>query len=215
MYILNIQLLALLPNIVHNYYKMSYVKPIFNYQMNINDSAFPSFNEFINNKIINEKKMSLYLNKIENTDITPLKQDMKLLTNEITIEWTRNWIYDMINKEINFPQFMYIDMYHMRDYGLNNTGPFDFYIGYYPHDISGKFGPYYIAAIKLDPKNRIFDTTIIVQNPNYIFNYNDRYLVDFKMDLLLICKSSGVNFRYDKLKNLLNQRYYYTWIYDM
>lgn len=188
---------------------------------NDNNDTFPSFNKFIENKTINEKKMEMYLDKIIEKEkqnfVLPITHSMKLLTSNITLEWSKNWIYDMVNIDSDFPQFMYQDMFLMNDYSKKNINPLYFYIGYYPRSITQRDGPYYIAALKLIPEKYLLTTNIIIQNPNHIVDYghNDAYLVNFKLDLDTMCKHANVSFSFDDLKQLKNKRYYYTWLYNM
>lgn len=187
---------------------------------NSNDT-FPSFNKFIENKTNNEKQMEMYIDKIiekENQNVVlPITHSMRLLTSNITLEWSKNWIYDMVNIDSDFPQFMYQDMFLMNEYSKKNINPLYYYIGYYPRSITQRDGPYYIAALKLIPEKSRLTTNIIIQNPNHIVDYghNDAYLVNFKLEIENMCKHANISFSFDELKQLKNKRYYYTWLYNM
>ena len=188
---------------------------------NNNNDTFPSFNKFIENKTINEKQMEMYLDKIIEKEkknfVLPITHSMTLLTSNITLEWSKNWIYDMVNIDSNFPQFMYQDMFLMNEYSKKNINPIYYYIGYYPRSITQRDGPYYIAALKLIPEKSRLTTNIIIQNPNHMVDYghNDAYLVNFKLEIENMCKQANVSFSFDDLKQLKNKRYYYTWFYNM
>ena len=148
--------------------------------------------------------------------IEPTSKDLKMLDNVSAYECAKNWIYNMVHLNSNFPQFMYQDMFLMKDFTFENTSSLYFYIGYYPSDIRTIHGPYYIGAFELKPRDREFITHVIIQNPNYMIeNDLDKYrFIDFKRELVKMTQDALVFFKYANLKNTANERYYYSWLFE-
>ena len=161
------------------------------------------YNEIINEKY-NEKNNYIFF------------KDIKLLTSIAACEWARTWIYEMVHVPDYFPTFMYQDMFKMRDFGSKNNSKEYFYIGYYPEDVNLKYGPYYIAAFELVPKMRELQTYIIVQNPHYCIDtiYDEVKIKNFKKEIQALSNDAYVFFKYDNLKSMSNERYYYSWLYN-
>ena len=176
-----------------------------------------NFNKYLEDNKSRFKNLENKVDKIIENENTIKYYNIKLITSEITHEWAKNWIYDMVNMESNFPQFMYQDMFIMRDYSERNKNPLYFYIAYFPPEISGRYGPYFISVFRLHPPKKLFMSELLIQNPNHIEDYGDstKYLVDFKYQLEKLCIDSGVIFKFDNLKKLDNKRYYYTWLYEL
>ena len=187
---------------------------------NIQLSLESEFEE-IKKKFFNNKESS---NNQENSDNNKNKEDnlvifetnqLSLLNNIVTAEWSKSWIYDMVNiNDESFPQYIYKDMFMMRDYCSNNEKNIDFYIGFFPTLRKCNNGPYYIGAFKLNPKSKIFSSKLIIQNPNYLDD-DQSFLKEFKNNLKVMCKRAGAVFDYSELKNIENKRYYMAWKYDM
>ena len=193
-------------------------------------NKLPSFYEFLRQRELTEfkekqeylqKRKNKILNKTKNIEryeyIEPTSKDLKLLTSISAIEWARTWIYEMIHVPDYFPTFMYQDMFRLRDFGQKNKSKNYFYIGYFPSDVDLKQGPFYIAALELVPLKRELRTHIIVQNPYYCIDntYDISKIQNFKKELLALCNDSSVFFKFSNLQNTSDQRYYYSWLYDV
>lgn len=153
---------------------------------------------------INDKSLEIY----ETNQVT-------LLNNVVTQEWGKKWIYDMVQQYNNyFPQYMYKDMFLMREYCEKNVKNTDFYIGFFPTIRKCIYGPYYIGAFKLNPITKIFSCKYIIQNPNYVDD-NKSFFIEFKNNVKIVSKKAGATFDFSELKNLENKRYYMAWKYDL
>jgi len=138
-----------------------------------------------------------------------------MLTPESVIEWAKIWNTDMVHIPNQFPTFMFQDMFKMRDFANINSSQTYFYIGFFPKKVDLKHGPYFIGAFELIPLKREFLTHAIIQNPYYYTtNYDKTKLVDFKKELLALCRDADVFLKFSNLKNTQNERYYYSWLYD-
>ena len=177
------------------------------------NNNFPSFYKFIQQRE-EEKKRDLKNNKQYFMESS--SKDLKLLQYISALQWSKNWIYEMIHLENNFPKFMFQDMYRMREFGETNSSKNFFYIGYFPPDSNLKQGPYYIGAFELLVKDRSFVTHLIIQNPHYFLDdkYDNCKIIDFKKQLIAMTNDANVFFKYENLKNNFDQRYYYSWIYE-
>jgi hypothetical protein len=143
-------------------------------------------------------------------------KDLKLLTSEASIEWAKTWTLDMIHQPNHFPTFMFQDMFKMRDFGSINSSQTYFYIGFFPKTLNLKHGPYYVGAFELQPGKRHFITHAIIQNPYYYSNNNfdTTKFVEFKRELLALCRDASVFLQFSNLKNTKDERYYFSWLYD-
>jgi hypothetical protein len=143
-------------------------------------------------------------------------KDLKLLTSEASIEWAKTWTLDMIHQPNYFPTFMFQDMFKMRDFGSINSSRTYFYIGFFPKTLNLKQGPYYVGAFELQPDKRHFITHAIIQNPYYYSNNNfdTAKFVEFKRELLALCRDASVFLQFSNLKNTKDERYYFSWLYD-
>jgi hypothetical protein len=143
-------------------------------------------------------------------------KDLKLLTSEASIEWAKTWTLDMIHQPNHFPTFMFQDMFKMRDFGSINSSQTYFYIGFFPKTLNLKHGPYYVGAFELQPSKRHFITHAIIQNPYYYSNNNfdTTKFVEFKRELLALCRDASVFLQFSNLKNTKDERYYFSWLYD-
>tara|TARA_B100001769_G_scaffold274798_2_gene274210 strand:- start:11541 stop:12368 length:828 start_codon:yes stop_codon:yes gene_type:complete len=186
-------------------------------------SEFPSFNKFIEERKKEEEIKSLYFGKIEKTKHIESK-DLKLISYSETINFSKKWIYDMINHgpSDSYPKFIYDNIYDIREYCTINIERKYFYIGYYPK--GSIIGPYYIGAFELNAKTRELNTNLIMQNPNYVLldkgkdkdkdKDKDRF-INFKKELIRMSHKANIDFKYDKLKNVKTcERYYYSWLYE-
>jgi hypothetical protein len=143
-------------------------------------------------------------------------KDLKLLTSEASIEWAKTWTLDMIHQPNHFPTFMFQDMFKMREFGSINSSRTYFYIGFFPKTLNLKHGPYYVGAFELQPGKRHFITHAIIQNPYYYSNNNfdTTKFVEFKRELLALCRDASVFLQFSNLKNTKDERYYFSWLYD-
>ena len=183
----------------------------FNITKAINESTANYLNE--ENKQ-NQENKKIKIERYE--DFEPTSKDLKILSSFSAIEWTRTWMYEMLNVPDYFPTFMFQDMFLLRDFGQKNNSKNYFYIGYYPSDINLKNGPFYIGAFELVPKMREFRTHIIVQNPYYCVEniYDENKIKNFKKELMAMCNDATVFFKFSNLQNTSEQRYYYSWLYE-
>lgn len=181
---------------------------------NQNDNNKNDNNNNQNNNNINNENDGEDYNQ-ENDIILYETTQLSLINNIIASEWAKKWIYDMVNFfDGSFPQYIYKDMFLMRDYCDNNYHKLDFYIAFFPVLRKCNDGPYYIAAFKLDPLKKNFSCKLIIQNPNYSDD-DKSFLKDFKDNLKIMCKRAGASFNYSDLKKLENKRYYMVWKYDI
>ena len=146
----------------------------------------------------------------------PISKDLKLLTSDSAIEWAKTWTYEMIHQPNYFPTFMFHDMFKMRDFGSINSSRSYFYIGFFPKTVNLKNGPYFIGAFELEPHKRQFITHAIIQNPYYFTNNNfdTTKFVEFKKEILALCRDASVFLQFSNLKHTKDERYYYSWLYD-
>lgn len=189
----------------------------------IQNISMKSLYDFLEKKD-NEDLNKLDKSKIDNRNnkkteigLEPESNNLKLLTSLGSIEWAKNWIYDMVHyNSVSYPRFMYYDMFCMKDFAKVNDTDLYFYIGYFPSDVNLNNGPYYIGAFELIPKDREIQTHLIIQNPNYWIdtNKNDDKIIKFKKELEKMTMDAGVFFKFSKLQNTTNQRYYYSWLYE-
>ena len=107
-------------------------------------------------------------------------------------------------------------MFKMRDFGSINSSRTYFYIGFFPKTLNLKQGPYYVGAFELQPGKRHFITHAIIQNPYYYSNNNfdTTKFVEFKRELLALCRDASVFLQFSNLKNTKDERYYFSWLYD-
>lgn len=205
--------------------KLNNIKLLENDTININENMTKNKYEFV--YFDKENNCVLDLNYINNENIEndikalPLKKfnkkdNLRMLSSDITIELTKKWIHDMVLYKTRFPTFMYQDMFVMRDFAIQYTSNLYFYIGYFPSDIKLFSGPYYISVFELIPAERSFSAHMIVQNPNYVMedDFADKRLISFKNDLENMCKDASVFFYFNNLKNKSNNRYHLSWFYE-
>lgn len=173
-------------------------------------------NYYKNNSQTETHKLLTSYSSYEKYIREPTSKDLKLLTPESSMEWAKTWTYDMIHQPNFFPTFMFQDMFKMRDFGNINNSRTYFYIGFFPKTLNLKQGPYYIGAFELQPSKRHFITHAIIQNPYYYSNNNfdTTKFVEFKRELLALCRDAGVFLQFSNLKNTKDERYYYSWLYE-
>ncbi len=203
---------------------------------NNDDNEFPSFNDFIKKRKKNEidqqveyeKLFDYYLkkrkyknsegiNKERYDNIKPTCKDIEMFNGDTTLNWCDIFITVMIHLDKNFPQILYQDIFDMRDFCNNNKdNDYIFYIAYFPSNQNTRDGPYFIASIKLYPKERCIQVKNIMQNPNYLDLNNDiNHILNFKHELIALANDSCIFFKFDNLKNSKNKCYYYSWLYEM
>jgi len=173
-------------------------------------------NYYKNNSQTETHKLLTTYNSYEKYIREPTSKDLKLLTPESSVEWAKTWSYEMIHQPNHFPTFMFQDMFKMRDFGSINSSRTYFYIGFFPKTVNLKQGPYFIGAFELEPQKRQFITHAIIQNPYYFTNNNfdTTKFVEFKRELLALCRDASVFLQFSNLKNTKDERYYYSWLYD-
>lgn len=175
-----------------------------------NDIANDKINNSINNQKNNQENKN---NREDNLKINFNVNQLTLLDNQKTINYTKKWIKDMIIINGNkFPQYMYKDMYIMREFGESNKSLLDFYIGYYPFSNKDNHDPIYIGYFSVNPFKRLFCCKSIIQNPNY--NDNESYIIHFKYNIEKVSKDTNCKLIFEDLKNLENKRYWMSWFYN-
>jgi hypothetical protein len=202
-------------NIDENYVENYITKFVENYEKNQkeNETQLESQNER-QNLTLTHKYLTTYSSYTKYIN-EPLSKDLKMLTSESVIEWTKTWTYDMVHIPNQFPTFMFQDMFKMRDFANINSSQTYFYIGFFPKKVDLKHGPYFIGAFELVPIKREFLTHAIIQNPYYYnTDYDKTKIVDFKKELLALSRDASVFLKFSNLKNTNNERYYYSWLYD-
>ena len=167
-------------------------------------------NEKLNNNINKNNKKNIDID--DSLEINFNLNQLVLLDNIKTIEYSKKWIRDMVINGINFPQYMYKDMYIMREYSENNKSLLDFYIGYYPFANKDINDPIYIGYFSVNPFKRLFSCKSIIQNPNY--NDNVSYLINFKNNIEKVSRDAKCKLIFEDLKNLENKRYWMSWFYN-
>jgi len=173
-------------------------------------------NYYKNNSQTETHKLLTTYNSYDKYIREPTSKDLKLLTPESSVEWAKTWSYEMIHQPNYFPTFMFQDMFKMRDFGSINSSRTYFYIGFFPKTVNLKQGPYFIGAFELEPKKRQFITHAIIQNPYYFTNNNfdTTKFVEFKRELLALCRDASVFLQFANLKHTKDERYYFSWLYD-
>jgi hypothetical protein len=173
-------------------------------------------NYYKNNSQTETHKLLTSYNSYEKYIRESTSKDLKLLTSEASIEWAKTWTLDMIHQPNHFPTFMFQDMFKMRDFGSINSSRTYFYIGFFPKTLNLKHGPYYVGAFELQPGKRHFITHAIIQNPYYYSNdnFDTTKFVEFKRELLVLCRDASVFLQFSNLKNTKDERYYFSWLYD-
>ena len=179
---------------------------------------FPSFNEFLENR--KKKEQALVNQYYENPDEKKINdiqsKDLTMLTHSETIEWSKQWIYDMINygPSNNYPKFIYDNIYDMRQFCSINKNNMFFCIGYIPN--GSIYGPYYIGLFELNSINRELYAHLIMQNPNYFVIDNEKNRFNnYKKELIYITSKANLSLNYNMLKNIPNcNRYYLDWFFN-
>jgi hypothetical protein len=195
-----------------------------------NEDAFPSFYKFLEdrkNKLDDDmKKYFDRADKIaadielsqQSINIVTNNEDLQMLNNDDAIRWSSEWVYDMIHIDMHFSKFMYIDMYNMRDYAIENATSNYYYVGYYPPDVdTRKHGPYYIIALELKADRSELYASSITQNPNYMMDDDDTdvsYITEFKTVIKNMAEEAMVFLKIENLKGGSNARYYFSWLYE-
>ena len=182
-----------------------------NIKNNYNNSKYSSFEEYINIKkftseFYKNKDKLLSNNEVNNKQTT----NVKLLTSQHANDYSKQWLNDMNTDPINNDKILYENLEKMTDFSRLNRSEFFYYIGYYDNSIMYNYEPYYIGVFELLPSKKIFDTYIIIKNPNLI-EKNDNNIIDFKNDILKICYDSNINLIFDNL-NIYNKKYYFSWL---
>lgn len=203
------------PNYMYKHNIKQYIPIMKSNNKNLQNKSddFPSFNKFLNQLMFNK-----LVKDTENAEkeIYYQHNDIQRINTRETINWVKYWIDDMVKSEERYPIFMYKDMFLMRDYALKNTSKNYVYIAYFPSNIRSVHGAHYIAAAEIIPKTHEFQIQIIVQNPNYMIehDYDEKKLINFKNQLITLCRNSDVFFEFKNLKDCNNIRYYYSWLYS-
>tara|TARA_B100000787_G_scaffold161547_5_gene141497 strand:+ start:16477 stop:17313 length:837 start_codon:yes stop_codon:yes gene_type:complete len=179
---------------------------------------FPSFNDFLKNRKKKEPDLdNQYVDyPDQNTNHAMQSKHLNMLTRYETIDLSKQWIYDMIHNgsSINYPKFLYDNIYDMREFCSSNTDRMCFCIGYSPP--GSIYGPYYIGLFKLNTINKELHVHLIMQNPNYFIMDNEKNIFNnYKKELIYIARKSDISFRYNRLKNIPQcERYYLDWFYN-
>lgn len=182
-----------------------------NIKNNYNNSKYSSFEEYINIKkftseFYKNKDIMISNNEANNKETT----NVKLLTSQHANDYSKQWLNDMNTDPINNDKILYENLEKMTDFSRLNRSEFFYYIGYYDNSIMYNYEPYYIGVFELLPSKKIFDTYIIIKNPNLI-EKNDNNILDFKNNVLKICYDSNIKLIFNNLNNY-NKKYYFSWL---
>ena len=190
------------------------------------DNAFPSFNKFLENRNKKENEITrVYFekadrkaNEIEEDIRNPHSKDLKLLTYYETIEYSKEWIYNMIHNgpSDSFPKFIYDNIYDMREFCEHNQSREYFYVSYVPDN--APHGPYFIGAFELVPNERELNTYLIMQNPKYIISDKDidiNRFINYKKEILRMTYEANVFLKFNRLnQSPACERYYLSWLFE-
>lgn len=186
------------------------------------ETPFPSFNEFLRKKQeeVAYNMLQEFNKADEKADVIEKMDEhtnLRILTQGGAIAYSKKWIYDMVKFSWDYPKFMYIDMYNMRDFAIENKTKNYMYLGYNPPDIdTSKFGPYYVVALEVVASKKELHVCGIIQNPNYMMeNEKDTHRIqEFKKEITVMAENSAVFLKIERLKKGSNERYYLSWLYD-
>lgn len=186
-----------------------------NIKNNYNNSKYSSFEEYINIKkftseFYKNKDIIIANNEANNEANNKETTNVKLLTSQHASDYSKQWLNDMNTDPINNDKILYENLKKMTDFSRLNRSEFFYYIGYYDNSIMYNYEPYYIGVFELLPSKKIFDTYIIIKNPNLI-EKNDNNILDFKNDVLKICYDSNIKLIFNNLNNY-NKKYYFSWL---
>jgi len=186
-----------------------------NIKNNYNNSKYSSFEEYINIKkftseFYKNKDIIIANNEANNEANNKETTNVKLLTSQHASDYSKQWLNDMNTDPINNDKILYENLKKMTDFSRLNRSEFFYYIGYYDNSIMYNYEPYYIGVFELLPSKKIFDTYIIIKNPNLI-EKNDNNILDFKNDVLKICYDSNIKLIFNSLNNY-NKKYYFSWL---
>lgn len=143
---------------------------------------------------------------------------IKLIENKKVYLYTQLWLYDMGSSNIEYPEFMYMDIINERDNSVSaSKNKLHYYIGYYSNlDNSNELEyqdknieidnqPIYIGGLILNPKERSFNLNTIIQNPTvkeeFIFN-------NYILELEDLCYDCNISLAIENLKNYSSARYW-------
>jgi hypothetical protein len=179
------------------------------------ETPFPSFNEFLKKKQEDVGyRMLQEFNKADEIEKMNENTNLRILTQDEVIAYSKKWIYDMIDFNWNYPNFMYTDMYNMRDFAIENKTKNYLYLGYNPPDIyTTKLGSYYVVALEVIASKKELHVCSIIQNPNYMIEKDTHRFQRFKKEITDLSKNSFVFLKIERLKKGSNKRYYFSWLY--
>lgn len=186
-----------------------------NIENNFNKTIYSSFKQYINTKKFTSEfykqknKMFNNENYKKNNSIAKKQSHIKLLSGAHANDFSRQWIVDMNKFPNNYENFLYENMFSMIDFVKFNRSELYYYIGYYDDNILFNYEPYYIGVFELLPKEKKFDTYVIIKNPN-LLEKNNKNIIKFKHELLNLCYESNIELKFDNLYNY-NKRYYLSW----
>ena len=146
--------------------------------------------------------------------IPPSGGELKLLTHLNGNAWAQNWLLHMGRNDTEVYDDHYcLECLSMKESSNLYTSKEYLYFGFFPEGRKGTaaYEPKYLALFVLQPKKRILNAKLIVENPKYI--HEDTCLIEFENSLRQLCDESYVFFKYDELKRPGQIRYYYEWTF--
>jgi len=143
----------------------------------------------------------------------PSGGELKLLTHLNGNAWAQNWLLHMGKNDTElYDEHYCTECLRMKQASNLYTSVDYFYFGFYPDDSKcGPYEPKYMALFVLDPKKRVLNAKLIVENPKFI--HEETMLIPFENSLRQLCDESFVFFKYDELKRPGQIRYYYEWTF--
>ena len=164
------------------------------------------------------KKNIVYLNDNNGMDFLesltpPSGGELKLLTHLNGAAWAQNWLLHMGRNDTQlYDEHYCTECLRMKQASNMYTTEEYFYFGFYPKESKcGQFEPKYMAMFVLDPKKRILNAKLVVENPKFI--HEETMLIPFEISLRKLCDESFVFFKFDELKRPGQIRYYYEWTF--
>ena len=164
------------------------------------------------------KKNIVYLNDNNGMDFLesltpPSGGELKLLTHLNGAAWAQNWLLHMGRNDTQlYDEHYCTECLRMKQASEMYTSEEYFYFGFYPEESKcGQFEPKYMAMFVLDPKKRILNAKLVVENPKFI--HEETMLIPFEISLRKLCDESFVFFKFDELKRPGQIRYYYEWTF--
>ena len=161
-------------------------------------------------KPIIKPRCNIICTDLENSLIPPSGGELKLLTSVNSENWAQNWLMMISSKNTKeYDEHHYMDLLNLKGMSNMYTSEEYFYIGFFPEGKFCNHGPKYIGLFELEHDKRIFNTKIIVENPNY--TDEDSSFYSFKNQLTMLTDSSYIFLNHQELNRPSQIRFYYLW----